>query len=164
TRAPEPPQTPSISLGSRLGHAAIGGMIGGIPGAVIGGLFGPTITGTAKDVLGGVGKGLGLGDGKGLSLGGLFDSNIQMPESTYSVGKGLDAIDGVFSGAFGPGATAISVGNPNVSFTDIGNGMVAKTNSELGTTSLVNASSFGWNGGTGKSSPPSASTSNSWGL
>lgn len=155
------------SLGSRLGHAAIGGMIGGLPGAIVGGLFGPAITGTAKDVLGGVGKGLGL-DGKGLglgdiSLGGLFDSNVQMPESTYSVGNGLDAIDGVFNGSFGVGATATSVGNPNVSFTDIGNGMVAKTNSEFGTTSLVNASSFGWNGGSQKSSTPSSS-GNSWGL
>lgn len=174
------PKSESPSLGSRLGHAAIGGAIGGLPGAVIGGLFGPAITSTTKDVLGGIGKGLGLntnatpstsskstGTGLGGFLGGLGDvfsgqSNITMPESTYSVGRGLDAIDGVFSGAFGPGATAISLGNPNVSFVDLGNGNVAKVNSELGTTSLVNASSFNWSGGTqggGKSNSAS-----SWGL
>lgn len=178
--APAAPKSESPSLGSRLGHAAIGGAIGGLPGAVIGGLFGPAITSTTKDVLGGIGKGLGLntnatpstsskstGTGLGGFLGGLGDvfsgqSNITMPESTYSVGKGVDAIGGVFSGAFGPGATAISLGNPNVSFTDLGNGNVAKVNSELGTTSLVNASSFNWSGGTqgnGKSSSAS-----SWGL
>lgn len=177
---PAAPKSEGPSLGSRLGHAAIGGAIGGLPGAVIGGLFGPAITSTAKDVLGGVGKSLGLnsnttpstsskstGTGLGGFLGGLGDvfsgqSNITMPESTYSVGKGVDAIGGVFSGAFGPGATAISLGNPNVSFTDLGNGNVAKVNSELGTTSLVNASSFNWSGGTqggGKSNSAS-----SWGL
>jgi hypothetical protein len=149
-------------------------MIGGVPGALVGGLFGPAITSTAKGVLGGIGKELGLNDvgknigldGLGKGLGGLFDgtSNIQMPESTFSVGRGVDAIDGVFSGSFGVGATAFSTGNPNVSFTDIGNGQVAKTNSELGTTSIVNASSFGWNGGSQKSSAPSTSQSNSWGL
>lgn len=172
----------STSIGSRLGHAAIGGAIGGLPGAIVGGLIGPAITSTARDALGGIGKSLGINNNtpststgtkssgfSGLggvissTFGGLFDSNIQMPETTYSVGRGPEAIGSVFSGALGPGATAVSIGNPNVSFTSLGGGMVAKTNSELGTTSLVNASSFNWGGPLGSSGTASKSAS-SWGL
>lgn len=181
---PAAPKSESTSIGSRLGHAAIGGAIGGLPGAIVGGLIGPAITSTARDALGGIGKSLGfnnntpstssgtkssgfglggLGNAISSTFGGMFSSNIEMPESTYSVGRGADAIGSVFSGALGPGATAVSIGNPNVSFTSLGGGMVAKTNSELGTTSLVNASSFNWGGPLGSSGTAGKSAS-SWGL
>jgi hypothetical protein len=120
----------------------------------VGGLLGPTISN--------VGKGLISGVAPDMNLGGLL-SSPSMPESTFNVGTGLDAIDGIFSGSFGVGATAFSTGNPNVSFTDIGNGQVAKTNSELGTQSIVNASSFAWGGGP-QASSSSKSTESSWGL
>lgn len=98
-------------LAQRAAAAAVGGLLGGLPGAAIGGLLGPAA--------------MRAGNPFG-ALGGLFGGTPNPSRSNY--GTGLAAISDLLGGGGTAGATAYSRSTPGYSVTNLGNGWIEKQN------------------------------------
>lgn len=101
------------ALAKRAAAAAIGGLIGGLPGAAIGGLLGPAAM-----------KSMQSNPFSGLS--GLFGGTPNPTRGNY--GSGLAAMSDILGGGGTAGATAYSRSTPGYSVTNLGNGFIEKTN------------------------------------
>jgi hypothetical protein len=137
--APEPYAAPKSKVGQRVAGALLGGLLGGLPGAAMGGLLGPSAMNSMRgNPLGGIGN----------AFGGLFGGTPN--PGRFSYGSGVNAISDILGGGGTAGATAFSRSTPGYSVTNLGNGMVAKTN-QYGVTSYdytgPTTSLFGGKGG-----------------